>query len=179
MQLPLHATRRTHHGASRLAHEMSAWSVNTRHVSSRYCKDVRVHGHTTAMRKIKCFLLTSTPPTHTPQLRPPATRHHRPLTVLGAGSTVLAVPLPFFAVFPLVILSSTMCHSPVRTVYDGLRVRLFQNHGAAERIMPPPDPREHNASVEAYIISTPLSGTAFGKTPSLLSRLPSSRRTRP
>ena len=49
MQLTLHATRRTPHGASRLAHAMSAWSVNSRRASSPHCR-MRVsipYGHTT------------------------------------------------------------------------------------------------------------------------------------
>ena len=47
MQLTLHATRRTPHGASRLVLAISAWSVKTRHAPSRHCRDARVYGHTT------------------------------------------------------------------------------------------------------------------------------------
>ena len=47
MQLTLHATRPTPHGASRLVQAMSAWSVKTRRAPSRYCSDVKVYGHTT------------------------------------------------------------------------------------------------------------------------------------
>ena len=47
MQLTLHATRRTPHGASRLVLAMSAWSVKTRRAPSRHCRDARVYGHTT------------------------------------------------------------------------------------------------------------------------------------
>ena len=47
MQLTLHETRRTPHGASRLVLAMSAWSVKTRCAPSRHCKDARVYGHTT------------------------------------------------------------------------------------------------------------------------------------
>ena len=47
MQLTLHATRQTPHGASRLVPAMSAWSVKTRCAPSRHCKDARVYGHTT------------------------------------------------------------------------------------------------------------------------------------
>ena len=54
MQLALHATRRTLHGASRLVQAMSAWSVKTRHAPSRHCRDARVYGHTTtAMHEIE------------------------------------------------------------------------------------------------------------------------------
>ena len=50
MQLTLHATRQTPHGALRLVHAMSAWSVKTRRALSRHCRDVRVYGYmTTAM----------------------------------------------------------------------------------------------------------------------------------
>ena len=50
MQLTLHATRRTPHGASRLVLAMSAWSVKTRRAPSRHRKDARVYGPTaTAM----------------------------------------------------------------------------------------------------------------------------------
>ena len=49
MQLTVHATR-TPHGASRLVHAMSAWSVKPRRAPSRPCTDARVHGlKTTAM----------------------------------------------------------------------------------------------------------------------------------
>ena len=47
MQLTLHATRPTSHGASRVVLAMSAWSVKTRRAPSRHCKDARVYGHTT------------------------------------------------------------------------------------------------------------------------------------
>ena len=47
MQLPLHATRRTPHGASRLGQAMPGWSVKARRAPSRYCRDARVYGHTT------------------------------------------------------------------------------------------------------------------------------------
>ena len=47
MQLTLHATRRTLHGASRLVLAVYAWSVKTRHTPSRHCRDARVYGHTT------------------------------------------------------------------------------------------------------------------------------------
>ena len=42
MQLTLHETRRTPHGASRLVLAMSAWSLKTRRAPSRHCKDARV-----------------------------------------------------------------------------------------------------------------------------------------
>ena len=47
MQLTLHATLRTTHGASRLVKAVSAWSVKTGRAPSRHCRDARVHGHTT------------------------------------------------------------------------------------------------------------------------------------
>ena len=47
MQLTLHATRRTPHGASRLVLAMSPWSVETRRAPSRHCRDARVYGPTT------------------------------------------------------------------------------------------------------------------------------------
>ena len=47
MQLTLHATHRTPHGASCLAQAMSAWPGETRCAPSRHCKDARVYGHTT------------------------------------------------------------------------------------------------------------------------------------
>ena len=50
MQLTLHATRRTPHGASRLVLAMSAWSVKTRRAPSRHCRDASVYSLTfTAM----------------------------------------------------------------------------------------------------------------------------------
>ena len=53
MQLTLHATRRTPHGASRLVRAMSAWLVTTRRAPSRHSRDARVYGHTTtAMHKL-------------------------------------------------------------------------------------------------------------------------------
>ena len=63
MQLTLHATRRTPHVVPRLVQAMSAWSVKTRRLPSRHCKDARAYGHTTtAMHDM------STPP---PALPPP------------------------------------------------------------------------------------------------------------
>ena len=57
IQLTLHATRRTSHGASRLVQAMSAWLVKTRRAPSRQSRDARVYGQTTtAMHKL------STPP---------------------------------------------------------------------------------------------------------------------
>ena len=47
MQLTLHATRRTPHGASRLVLAMFAWSVRARHAPSRHCRDARVYDDTT------------------------------------------------------------------------------------------------------------------------------------
>ena len=46
MQLALHATRLTPHGASSLVLAMSAWPVKTRRAPSRHCIDTRVYGHT-------------------------------------------------------------------------------------------------------------------------------------
>ena len=42
IQLTLHATRPTPHGASRLVLAMSAWSVKTRRAPSRHCRGARV-----------------------------------------------------------------------------------------------------------------------------------------
>ena len=47
MQLTLHVTRRTPHGASRLVQTISTWSVKTRRAPSRHCREARVYGHTT------------------------------------------------------------------------------------------------------------------------------------
>ena len=50
MQLTLHASSRTPHGASRLVLAMSAWSVETRRAPARHCRGAEVYGHTnTAM----------------------------------------------------------------------------------------------------------------------------------
>ena len=48
MQLTLHATRPTPHGASHLVQAMSVWSVKTGGAPSRHCRDARVYGHTTS-----------------------------------------------------------------------------------------------------------------------------------
>ena len=46
MQVTLHATRRTPHGASRLVQAVSAWLVETRRAPSWHSRDARVHyGH--------------------------------------------------------------------------------------------------------------------------------------
>ena len=47
MQVTLHATRPTPHGASRLVQAMPAWSVKTRRAPSGHYRDARVYGHTT------------------------------------------------------------------------------------------------------------------------------------
>ena len=57
MQLTLHATRPTPCGASRLVQTMRAWSVKTRRVPSRHCRDAKVYGHT-----IRVMHDMSTPP---------------------------------------------------------------------------------------------------------------------
>ena len=44
---PIHATRRTPHGASRLVQAMSTWSVKARHAPSRHSRIARVDGRTT------------------------------------------------------------------------------------------------------------------------------------
>ena len=46
MQLNLHATRRTPHGASRLVQAVSSWSVKTGRAPSRHFRGARVYGHT-------------------------------------------------------------------------------------------------------------------------------------
>ena len=57
MQVTLHVTPPTPHGASRSVQAVCAWSVKTRRTPSRHCRDARVYGHTTtAMHNI------STPP---------------------------------------------------------------------------------------------------------------------
>ena len=48
MQLTLHATRRTPHGASHLVQAMSTWRVKTRRAPSRHCRDAMVYGRTTS-----------------------------------------------------------------------------------------------------------------------------------
>ena len=57
MQLTLHETHPTPHGASRLVQAMSAWSVKTRRAPSRHCRDARVYGHTTTA----CINMSTTP----------------------------------------------------------------------------------------------------------------------
>ena len=65
MQPTLHATRQTPHGASCLVQPMSAWSVKTRHVPSRHCRDARIYCHTTTtMHEIEHISpIEYTPPT--------------------------------------------------------------------------------------------------------------------
>ena len=70
MQLALHATRRTPHGALCLVLAMSAWSAKTRRASPRRCTDVRVYGHVAvAMHEMSI----SPPPSHQSTLTPPPT----------------------------------------------------------------------------------------------------------
>ena len=53
MQLTLHATRRTPHGASRLVHAMSVLAVKTRRAPSRHWRNARVYGlKTTALHEM-------------------------------------------------------------------------------------------------------------------------------
>ena len=72
MQLTLHATRRTRHGASRLVQAMSASSVKTRRAPSRHHRDASVYGHTTT-------------PLHHNEYTPPP-KH----AAVGAGARVRA-----------------------------------------------------------------------------------------
>ena len=63
MQLTLHATRRTPHGASRLAQATFAWSAKPRHAPSRQCRDAGVCVHaTTAMHEIEYISFNDYPP---------------------------------------------------------------------------------------------------------------------
>ena len=48
MQLTLHGTRRTYHGASPLVLAMFVWWVKTRRAPSRHCRNARVYGHATS-----------------------------------------------------------------------------------------------------------------------------------
>ena len=47
---PCMRTRRTHHGATRFVHAMSAWSEKTRRAPSRHSRVARVYGHTTTAK---------------------------------------------------------------------------------------------------------------------------------
>ena len=47
MQLTLHATRQTPHGAPRLVQALPPWSVKTRHAPSRHCRGAMVYANTT------------------------------------------------------------------------------------------------------------------------------------
>ena len=61
MQLTLHATRPTLHGASRLGQAMPVWLVKTQRAPSRHCKDVGVYGvTTTAMHDMSTSHLAKT-----------------------------------------------------------------------------------------------------------------------
>ena len=82
----VHATRRTHHGASRLAQAMSVWLVKTRRASSRHSRDARVCGRTTTtMHKL------STPP--------PLHCRASCASAVGARNTIPTWPLlPLFSV---------------------------------------------------------------------------------
>ena len=65
--LTLHAIRRSRHGASRLVHAISAWSVKTRRAPPRHRMEARAYGHTTTSMPE-----TSTrPPTPFPLPQPP------------------------------------------------------------------------------------------------------------
>ena len=84
MQLTLHATRPTSHGASRLVLAIFAWSVKTRRALSQHCKDARVYGHTTTAMH------------HNEYPPPPANGHHRVIVaimvvVVGGGGWRLVV----------------------------------------------------------------------------------------
>ena len=55
-RLSLHASRPAPHGASRLVQAMCAWSVKTRRVPSRHCRDATVYGHTTCRDDMRTTL---------------------------------------------------------------------------------------------------------------------------
>ena len=80
MQLTLHATRRTPHGASCLVLAMSAWSVKTRRAPSRHRRDARVYGHTTTAMHENGY-----PPPFPPiPVSPPSPAHLFPRNAHGA-----------------------------------------------------------------------------------------------
>ena len=93
MQLTLHATHPTPHGASRLVQAMSAWSVKTRRAPSRHCRDARVYGHTTtAMHD-----MSTLPPTPSPAARIVSFRRRRKIAIrhcaaVCAGLLFLSYP---------------------------------------------------------------------------------------
>ena len=77
MQPTLHATHRTHHGASRLVHAMSAWSVKTEvlHPETVEMRRSNSYSHmTTAMHEM------STPPPNTAKHETNAPPPHRALS---------------------------------------------------------------------------------------------------
>ena len=65
MQLTLHATRPTPNDPSRMAQDMSGWSVKTRRAPPRHCRDARVYGHTTT---VMYDMSTPTPPRPAPHV---------------------------------------------------------------------------------------------------------------
>ena len=62
MQLILHATRQTPHGASRSLQAKCAWSVKTRRGPSRHCTDARVHVHIVRLPPCMAFRVHPPPP---------------------------------------------------------------------------------------------------------------------
>ena len=94
MQLTLHATCRTPHGASRLVLTMSAWSVKTPRAPFRHCRDVRVYGH----RLRPCMTICTPPlPPRSMQVmcawsvktRRAPSRHCRDASVYGHTTTAM------------------------------------------------------------------------------------------
>ena len=74
MQLILHATRRTPHGALRLVLAMSAWSVRTRRSPSLYCRDGSM-----VIRLRPCMTIST----------PPPSQHCRDARVYGYTTTAM------------------------------------------------------------------------------------------
>ena len=72
MQVTVHATGRTPHGASRLVQAMSAWLVKTRRAPSRHNRDARAYGHTTTA--MHDTMVTPLPPNDPPPPPPPPTK---------------------------------------------------------------------------------------------------------
>ena len=62
MQVTLHATRPTPHGASRLLRRVSAWSVKLRRSPFRPCRDASVCGHSTASTHDNMYTISTPPP---------------------------------------------------------------------------------------------------------------------
>ena len=132
MQFTLRATRRTPHGASRLAQTISAWLVKTRRAPPQHSRDARVYGHTT----MAMHILSTPPPPQRPLLRCATAVFlwcHGAMAVARVASTILHGSLLISRQFG----AATPCTPPCPTQVLQILLMVFGVHAVEAYFLNP------------------------------------------